>query len=60
MSVLLYIVVPVAIFVVLGLAFSLKDRKPKSVESGIEDFSKTIQALSHSAKSVRPISRSED
>ncbi len=60
MSVLLYIVVPVAVFVVLGLAFSLKDRKPKSFESGIEDFSKTIQALSHSAKSVRPVSGSED
>ncbi|SHE37017.1 hypothetical protein SAMN02745225_00438 [Ferrithrix thermotolerans DSM 19514] len=59
MSVLLYIVVPVAAAIVAGLVFSLRDRKPKSFESGIQDFAKTIQALSHSAESVRGSSRNE-
>lgn len=50
MGVLLYIGIPVAIAILGGLAFGIKERKPKSVESGIDDFSRTIQALSHSSK----------
>ncbi|MGC8465610.1 MAG: hypothetical protein ACP5O0_06730 [Acidimicrobiales bacterium] len=48
MIVLLYWAVPVAIFVLVGAMIWLIDRRPKSVESGVEEFSRRIQALSQS------------
>ena len=45
MTNLLYLVVPLLICVVVGLAVAMKGRRPRSVESGIEEFSRGLKAL---------------
>lgn len=48
MGVLLYWAVPVVFFVLVGFLIWLKDRRPKSTEFHVDDFSKRIRAISQS------------
>ncbi|MHB1488130.1 MAG: hypothetical protein ACYCS7_06895 [Acidimicrobiales bacterium] len=45
MTNLLYLVVPLLISVVVGLVVVMKGRRPRSVEAGIEEFSRGLKAL---------------
>lgn len=57
MSALLYVIVPLVIFTIVGLLVSLKDRKPRSIESGVEEFSRQRSAMNTSTSNVQAIQR---
>ncbi len=53
MANLLYLGIPVAILALIGLAISLKERRPRRITSDIDDFAKSLNALS-STRFSRP------
>lgn len=55
MTVLLYLLVPAAIVAVVASFMWLREREPKSLQSGINSFRKEMDALSPSS---RPVGRS--
>ncbi|MGH9302251.1 MAG: hypothetical protein ACRD0I_01565 [Acidimicrobiales bacterium] len=51
MSALLYLVVPILLCAVVGVVVVAKGRRPRSMEAGIEDFSKGLRALKPGSES---------
>ena len=54
MSNLLYPVVAIALSLLGALVLWLRSRKPKTLESGIEEFSRELRALAPEHRSGRP------
>ncbi|NNN10784.1 MAG: hypothetical protein HKL83_02865 [Acidimicrobiaceae bacterium] len=48
MSNLLYVLIPILFFTVVGLLLGLKDRKLRSTESYVDEFSRARQAMAGS------------
>jgi len=46
MSVLSYILVPVLLVTIYSIAVWMRNRKPTSIESGVDEFRREMQALS--------------
>ncbi|NNN15172.1 MAG: hypothetical protein HKL82_04845 [Acidimicrobiaceae bacterium] len=46
MSNLLYVVIPIGVFTIVGLLVGLKDRKPRSTESYVDEFNRQRAAMS--------------
>ncbi len=46
MSSLLYVLIPILFFTVVGLLLGLKDRKLRSTESYVDEFSRARRAMS--------------
>lgn len=42
---LLYLAVPVTAILVAAILLSLRDHRPRSIEAGVEEFSRSLQAL---------------
>lgn len=59
MSVLLYLLVPAAIVALVASVMWLRDRQPKSLQSGINSFRREMDALSPSARPVGRAPRPE-
>lgn len=57
MANLLYLGIPVAILVLVGLAISLRERRPRPIATDIDDFARSMRALS-SSRGSRQSSRS--
>ncbi len=51
MSSLLYVLIPILFFTAVGLLLGLKDRKLRSTESYVDEFSRARQAMSGSSGS---------
>jgi hypothetical protein len=51
---LLYVVVPVMVATVVSALYVLRHRKPMSVDSGIESFSRELRALAPDSRRVDP------
>jgi hypothetical protein len=47
MTNLLYVAVPVLLVLVVSLVMAVRGRRPTSVESGVDEFSRGLRALSH-------------
>ena len=45
MTNLLYVAVPVVLVLLVSLVMSVRGRRPSSVESGVEEFSRGLRAL---------------
>ncbi len=48
MANLLYLGIPVAILVLVGLVISLRERRPRPISTDIDDFARSMKALSSS------------
>ncbi|MDA8271339.1 MAG: hypothetical protein M0Z39_08025 [Actinomycetota bacterium] len=57
MTNLLYLGIPVAILVLVGLVISIRERRPRPVETDVDDFARSMKALS-SSRGSRPASHS--
>ncbi|MDA8081095.1 MAG: hypothetical protein M0Z96_05735 [Actinomycetota bacterium] len=57
MANLLYLGIPVAILVMVGLVISLRERRPRPIATDVDEFARSMKALS-STRNTRPASNS--
>ena len=57
MSNLLYLVAVILVSIVVSVIIVVKNRKPTSMEAGIEAFNRELRALAPDKRPIRPASR---
>lgn len=53
MTNLLYLGIPAAVLILVGIVISIRERRPRPITSDVDSFSRSMKALS-SSRSARP------